>query len=1414
MIDDPRVDRLLEQLLESGGSPEEACRSCPELLEQVRAGLLRLRLLEQEVGVLFPPSDPPGEVGLAAPPTGELPQIPGYEVEAELGRGGVGVVYRARHLRLNRPVALKMLLAGAFATRAERQRFAREAELVAGLRHPNLVQIYDVGDLDGRSYFTMEFLEGGSLADTIAGTPRPARQAAELVETLADVIAAAHRGGVVHRDLKPSNVLLTADGTSKVTDFGLARRLEVGSSLTQTGSPVGTPSYMAPEQARGRASEVGPATDLYALGAVFYELLTGRPPFRAESSAETLYQVVTQDPVPPSRLNARVPRDLETICLKCLEKEPARRYASAADLADDLRRALNGEPIRARPVALWEKGWKWTRRRPAIAAMVAAVHLLLAALLGLGLWSYSSIVRALETANLATKRADAEKLWSQRMSAGLALDRGLIDSQQGKIASGLLWMAESLAVAPPEDPAFAGVVQQNLAAWRAPLTIPRIMVGHDAIIEGVSLSPDGRSFVSSGRDGAARRWDAATGQPIGGPLRHSAPGTRIGAVAFDPTGRWIATGSDDQTTRIWDATTGEPVGDPVRHPDAVNALAFTPDGQALLVGTGVRAYPVPSSARLVEVPSGRFLTPSLRHAGSIRGVAVTPDGRTLLTGAMDKTVRFWEAATGDPLGNPLPMPGEVKSLAISADGRMLAVGCNNGEALIFSLPDRRQVGPALPHPSEVFAIAFHPDGAILATGSMDSNARLWDLATRRILDAPSYSIPLGRMSAWDLTSRRLLGAPLVHHNYVWSLTFSRDGLHLLTGSEDKFARLWDLSLAPTAGIPLTRIDQDLDLLALESQPVTPRYKAVITGNQGRPVPPWVREYLAASFSPDGRLVVVGCVDSTARILEVATGREVVTPLRHDNWVRAVAFGPDNRRVLTGSHDMTARLWDATTGEPLTPPLRHSGEVLAVAISPDGRKGLTASADATAQLWDLGTGRRFGPPMPNAAPVTSAVFSRDGARVLIAGDSGEARVWDAATATPLGPPLRHGTPLVAARFDDDDRGVRTLGRDGLQRLWPAVPPLAGSPERLILWAQVVSVAELDSDKAVSVLEQPAWLERRGALIGTPLMANLQPDADRVLAWHDSRVGAYEWDGPGEGALWHLDRLAAARPRDGLVRARRAGVLHRLGRDEEARKALQEARDLGGIAVISDWCRARAASYDRGGRPADALWWRQWLAGQVPDDPAAWAELAHSLAKAGRFAEAAGWFDRAVALAPDRLDFRRGSALARLGAGDRDRYRQRCAALLARARASSDSGEAALVVEACILTPDSVGDWPSVLELARRAADGYEGYRWLVMVALYRSGRIRAALDSFRVSEKAPTFDASGWLIRGMIEWRAGEREIARKTWDRPYRLMVHLDRGIAREQVAKTWWSDWPYYVACHALRREAEAMLAEPAGSH
>jgi serine/threonine-protein kinase len=316
-----------------------------------------------------------------------LPDIEGYEVQGVLGHGGMGVVYRARDLRLNRTVALKMLLGGAYAGPQELARFMREARAVAGLScHPNIVQVYEVGKEQGLAFFTMEFVEGGSLAAKLAGQPQPAQRAAELVATLADAVHHAHAHGIVHRDLKPANILLSADGAPKISDFGLARRFDSGPQVTLSGTRLGTPSYMAPEQALGRASAIGPATDVYALGAILYELLTGRPPFRGETSTETERQVVAMEPVPPSRLNPKTPRDLQTICLKCLHKTPGRRYATSADLAADLRRFLAGKPILARPVGVIERAVKWARRRPAAALLVAVVIVMLAAGAGIGIW--------------------------------------------------------------------------------------------------------------------------------------------------------------------------------------------------------------------------------------------------------------------------------------------------------------------------------------------------------------------------------------------------------------------------------------------------------------------------------------------------------------------------------------------------------------------------------------------------------------------------------------------------------------------------------------------------------------------------------------------------------------------------------------------------------------------------------------------------------------------------------------------------------------------------------------------------------------------------------------------------------------------------------------------------------------------
>jgi eukaryotic-like serine/threonine-protein kinase len=497
MPDEPRVQELLDELLDRQATPEEVCGACPELLPVVRERWRQICRARAELDALLP-AGPYGALPTLPPEGPPLPEVPGYAVEGVLGHGGMGVVFRARHLRLGRVVALKMLLAGSYAGPHERERFRREAQAVAALRHPNVVQVYDVGDADGRPYFTMEFMEGGSLADRLAGTPQPARQAAQLLAALAGAVQAAHQSGVIHRDLKPGNVLLTADGTPKVSDFGLARRLDNGGGLTRTGAPLGTPSYMAPEQAAGKARAVGPATDVYALGAILYELLTGRPPFRAETPAETVLQVIYQDPAPPSRLNAKVPRELETICLKCLHKESERRYASAAALAEELERFREGRPIRARPPSLAGRLWRWGRRNPAAAALFATALALLGLAAGGGLW--------LERQQAERREEMARREGRQSKAAEAVLEQAAALQNQGRWpeARAVLEGAPSLV----DTPALADLrqrVEQALADARMVTRLEEIRLP----LEDEFVAPSGHRLYAE----AFRKYGIALPAP-------------------------------------------------------------------------------------------------------------------------------------------------------------------------------------------------------------------------------------------------------------------------------------------------------------------------------------------------------------------------------------------------------------------------------------------------------------------------------------------------------------------------------------------------------------------------------------------------------------------------------------------------------------------------------------------------------------------------------------------------------------------------------------------------------------------------------------------------------------------------------------------------------------------------------------
>jgi hypothetical protein len=508
-------------------APEEYLQRFPALAARLR----------QQLG-LHCALGPTGSIlTLLAPvlPAPAAPAAPaGYEVMDEIGRGGMGVVYRAWQTELRRSVALKWLLAAADA--AARARFRTEAEAVARLYHPNIVQVYDFGEVDGRPYFSMELVEGGTLAGLVRGGPLPVRHAAELTATLARAIDYAHARGVVHRDLKPANVLLAPGGTPKVTDFGLAKLLVGGVEQTASGVVLGTPAYMAPEQAGAREAPVTAAVDIYALGAILYEMLTGRTPFWAESAVNLLMQVRSVEAIPPGRLRPGLPRDLETICLKCLEKAPTQRYASAAALADDLDRFLRDEPIRTRPVGRLARLWRWGRRNPALAAVggVAAAGLLLAAAVSASFGVYY----AHTAGRLSRALAEAD-----HVTAGLALDRGVALCDQGDTGPGLLWLARSLELAAKTgDADLERAARINLSAWSARMHPLRQCLRHQERVSGVAFSPDGTRLVTGCVDGTAQIWDAATGQPIDDALRH---GGAVTAVAFSPDGRHLATACAD-----------------------------------------------------------------------------------------------------------------------------------------------------------------------------------------------------------------------------------------------------------------------------------------------------------------------------------------------------------------------------------------------------------------------------------------------------------------------------------------------------------------------------------------------------------------------------------------------------------------------------------------------------------------------------------------------------------------------------------------------------------------------------------------------------------------------------------------------------------------------------------------------------
>ncbi|HEX8199605.1 MAG TPA: protein kinase, partial [Isosphaeraceae bacterium] len=1153
---------------------------------------------------------------------------------------------------------------------------------------------------------------------------------------------------VVHRDLKPSNILIAADGTPKVADFGLAKVLDAGAGLTATESILGSPSYMAPEQAEGKAREVGPAADIYALGAILYELLTGRPPFRGATPLETIEQVKSAEVVPPARLVPGLSRDIETIALVCLRKEPARRYASAAELAEDLRRFRAHEPIRARRAGRARRAWQWCRRNPAVAGLVATVASLLILL------TVSSTVAAIWLRRIAFEaegaRLDAER--SRRLERGARLRdeavlsdmltaRGLTADERGDPAQALLWFAHAAKLA-RNDPDRERAGRIRFKTWSLRAILPVHALPHDGPPDDLAFSAGGRFLLTTARDGRRRLWDldrdeplpwadggAAAGPaalspdglrlalrgaggaveiravPSGDLLRRIAPGGAVEVLAFSPDGRFLALAGDG--ARVWDCRARKFATPKLPHPGPVRTLAFNPTGNRLATGGAdgrARLFAVPSTAR-----TRRPLVDPIPHLPLFWGVAapVAPiflnDGRTLLTLADRNTVAWHDARTGAITRSW--RRENIRSLAADADGRFLAVGSYLATAVIDAATGA--VRAELPHRNSVNRVAFSTDGGTLLTLCEDQTARLWAVPDGSPRSGPLPLGDRGRQAAFS-PDDRLLAVALA------------DGLvrigRLPRGAPPTRRLARDAHLADA------RLARDrplvIDSRGFYSWELDLRRTRVMDVASGRPLGPYLEPgglIRDAALAPDGRVAATvtladppgpGSPVGSLVFWDPATGTRRAPPVALPSDPRRVGFSPDGARVAVLCAGKEVLVVDVEGGRVAWRLAHESSEtdarIASVAFPPGGDRLVTVGF-GSAQVWDLASGRRRYPPLEHGALIFGAALAHDGRLLATAARDGQLRVWDLETGRLAAPPLTHADWVYQPAFSPDDRLVAVTCRDGTARVWDwQAGRLAGPALRHA--NEVFGLTSPGDERWLLTVTNDGHLRAWDWRAGQPLTPAL-------------RLGS-------EGAGWCLNVGITADGRDAVIGAPRAAVALRLS-------DLVEPDSPGADDLV---VRAELAANQRlpQGEPLGLTteeWLRRWLEYRLrdPDEVAAIAagtpqehlRAAERFLRRGQPAVALGYLDRPGAEAPDRPEARplRVAALARLGRwdeaaaalalwlegnpadhfawyqaapvflrrGDADGYRRHCRAMLERFGAATDPVLAERIAKASLVAP---------------------------------------------------------------------------------------------------------------------------------
>lgn len=1024
----------------------------------------------------------------------EIHSIGRYQILKELGRGGFGVVFLADDPSLERHVALKVPRPEALLSASLQRRFRREALAAARLTHPNIVALYEVGKAGPIQYLASAYCEGPTLAEWRRDHVVADRDAARVLYALADAVEYAHRNSVLHRDLKPGNVLLDlntqlaldaidqpslADYTPKLTDFGLALLDEAGSGETKTIAVMGTPAYMAPEQATGQIDKIGPTTDVYGLGTILYELLTGQPPHRGRTDRDTMRSVSLDEPTAPRRLRPAVSRDLEAICLKCLEQEPARRYASAGQLREDLRRFLRDEPIRARRQNSLQRLVKWVRRRPAAAALVCVSIAAVLALIGL------------QSRNAQQLRIEIAATQRQREAAEHERDRATQrerDTQDLLYATrlqtaGAAWRRHDcrtlnllLTEAQPTSTALdrRGFEWHHL--WRLGHQQRQTFAGHDGEVYCHALSADARYLATGDVLGRIVVWNVADGTARTVALGISDPSpsdrdvhrTCVNGLVFLPDGRLVSAGCDG-ILKVWSWQQAAPPQFLVERGERANCVCLAPDGRHLAVGwnDGV--------VQLIDV-SGAEPNLEVRVAEiGLETIAISPDGTRMAVGGYEHLVHVLDAKTGARVMPALPLEQMVYSVAFSPNSQQLAVAPKDESPLIFNAQSGEQLIRVDEDLTRCFALAFSPDGTTLVGGST------------------------GTIVTWDAQTGTRRGSHHGHTMRIATLSFTPDGESLVSASFDREVRLWDAA-PPREFEPLHGVFEAAGCMAFCS-----RQNFVVcadgenrclrfdleTGRQlGTSTPPSGAPVNNLILSPSGRYLLVYRTRPPAELydLQSSQGPRQSAAVEIPDLVH---FSPDESLLATTSNDSSHRLrvLELPSGQLMIPTSENRAlealgwpNVVAphVAFANDGQEIMVASGIGIGR-WNLATGSRskflagqhdlfglaskselaltLGPrglcvfnlrqfePVRTLQRIATAIFtsgcwSPDDRRVATGHGDGSIHLWDVAT----------GMELV--QFEGHSMAVRQLAfsRDGT-RLYSFAPRISDEPEaksELFVW----------------------------------------------------------------------------------------------------------------------------------------------------------------------------------------------------------------------------------------------------------------------------------------------------------------------------------------------------------------------------